>query len=1094
MKYDWINSDGYLIETEEIRSNLMTGTLSARTEAQVAATFQNILYHYIKSHTGVNTDFHPETPINECLSHDFGVLRGRTSGRGRLDAVVNNLVIEYKRQRKLKNKKDQETATHQVEDYLYALYKNKHIKYDAILTDGARICYFSFKGDIVEHTAIRVITSKDIDRIIKAILMNDRKKFVPENIAKDFGVSTLAPSLSKDLARLFYGLLKNKATAKTKMLFTEWQSLMHLSYDDNGKGNDIAKRRKDLSLILEDDINIPNKEYMGLFALQTTYAIIVKLIACKVMDKLEYSESTRTYSDLTSITSQELQAFLGGLEDGYIYRSNGIFNLLEGDFFSWYSTTEQWNADLWKTILDIIKRIDEYTAFSLEISYEPLDIFKDLYMSIIPKSVRHSMGEYFTPAWLSDYVVGESLNLIENKEWKAIDPCCGSGTFVITLIKHIVGNVNLQELSSKEKEDIRNNILSRVYGVDINPLSVLSARVGYYFALRPFGDIRDVEIPIYLGDSAIIPIREIVGGIECYRYSVTNSELDFDAVLPVRFVNQPDFGKVMSTLQASVKTENSRILLEVIKNRLSKEELKSAPLIKKIEEFSDRLIELHRNNWDGIWVRMATNFMMIARLNDFDLITGNPPWVKWEHLPSVYANRIKELCNIRHIFQMRGRFGGTQLNICALISNMTASNWLKKNGVLAFLMPDSIMSQNSYEEFRNFYLDYDNHDRLYLQKIDKWEAPLRPFRCDDYSVSQDFNTYYYTRTPIDYSKGIDVTTISRKSTVSDQTINEISTFKEVKDNLIFGKIRAAQISSASTAFSYLSDEYDFSEIIGESEYEYRTGVEFTPQELYMLEGLGASEKADHYKFSNKKFQRSKYLVNDMPKQGWDLPTQYIYPIMTGPSLSPFKNKCDNQFCILPYTADRTEKPVDIQEMMLNNDELLNYLIIHKELIDSQSEKSKQMQRGDEFYSLSKIGPYTFGKYIVAARDNTKFCASVITDRQTPWGETKQTICVKHTMLISRDKSGRFITKDEADYICGILNSSIVVEYMHNTFKSNGFSLKKSAFALPLYDKNNKIHKQICSLAKKASGLKDVEKISEIQKKLTNLYISICGSK
>ena len=139
MKYDWLNSDVYLIETEEIRSNLMTGTLSARTEAQVAATFQNILYHYIKSHMGVNTDFHPETPINECLSHDFGVLRGRTSGRGRLDAVVNNLVIEYKRQTKLKNKKDQETAIHQVEDYLYALYKNKHIKYDAILTDGARI-------------------------------------------------------------------------------------------------------------------------------------------------------------------------------------------------------------------------------------------------------------------------------------------------------------------------------------------------------------------------------------------------------------------------------------------------------------------------------------------------------------------------------------------------------------------------------------------------------------------------------------------------------------------------------------------------------------------------------------------------------------------------------------------------------------------------------------------------------------------------------------------------------------------------------------------------------------------------------------------
>lgn len=55
-----------------------------------------------------------------------------------------------------------------------------------------------------------------------------------------------------------------------------------------------------------------------------------------------------------------------------------------------------------------------------------------------------------------------------------------------------------------------------------------------------------------------------------------------------------------------------------------------------------------------------------------------------------------------------------------------------------------------------------------------------------------------------------------------------------------------------------------------------------------------------------------------------------------------------------------------------------YLANHKAIIDKQSEKSKQMHRGDEFYALSKIGPYTFAEHIVAARDNSNFCASVIT--------------------------------------------------------------------------------------------------------------------
>ena len=51
-------------------------------------------------------------------------------------------------------------------------------------------------------------------------------------------------------------------------------------------------------------------------------------------------------------------------------------------------------------------------------------------MAIIPQSIRHSMGEYFTPEWVADCVVSECVNMIDNKNWKAIDPCCGSGIFL----------------------------------------------------------------------------------------------------------------------------------------------------------------------------------------------------------------------------------------------------------------------------------------------------------------------------------------------------------------------------------------------------------------------------------------------------------------------------------------------------------------------------------------------------------------------------------------------------------------------------------------------------------------------------------------
>ena len=109
--------------------------------------------------------------------HKFEGLSSRKSGHGRLDAVVNNIIIEYKHNTKLKSKKQISSAFEQVKDYLIALDKNEGVKYDAILTDGIKIAYFQFVGDVVCNTSLRNLTASDIDRIIKAILNNQSNQF-----------------------------------------------------------------------------------------------------------------------------------------------------------------------------------------------------------------------------------------------------------------------------------------------------------------------------------------------------------------------------------------------------------------------------------------------------------------------------------------------------------------------------------------------------------------------------------------------------------------------------------------------------------------------------------------------------------------------------------------------------------------------------------------------------------------------------------------------------------------------------------------------------------------------------------------------------
>lgn len=563
-------------------------------------------------------------------------------------------------------------------------------------------------------------------------------------------------------------------------------------------------------------------------------------------------------------------------------------------------------------------------------------------------------------------------------------------------------------------------------------------------------------------------------------------------LLPKSFVDRPDFGKTMSSLQALIKAENPIVLRNKISEYFSEEEKRNVTIMDSIKKLSEDLISLHINKWDGIWIRIITNFMMIARLQKHDLIVGNPPWVKWEHLPAAYTKKIKKFCDIRHIFCNDGMYGGAQLNICALISNVSATNWLKKNGVLAFLMPDSLMSQNSYEEFRNFYVSYENKERLYLQKLDKWCAPLRPFKVGTKSVTQDFNTYYYSNHYVDYKQGVKVRAISKKTGVSDLTINNCLTFEDAEQYLVINELSAKQMASNSTQFTYISGYYDFSSIIGETSYLYRTGVESTPFEIFKMLGAGTSQIHGHYRFKNKVLKTSKYKVDDIPQEGWDFPVELLYPMVEGPAIKPFSFDCGNNFHLIPYDRNNTVKPITLEKLTNSNEEIALYFCNHKNLLDQQSDKSKTMHQGEEFYALSKIGPYTFAPYIVAARDNSNFCSSVISPVLTPWGEIKHTICVKHTIIISQDVNKNFITEDESHYINAILNSSIVHAYIHATFKTNGFSLKKSNLCIPKFDALNPLHNKLVRMSKIASKPENKDKREYISKLLSTLYVDVCN--
>ena len=126
---------------------------------------------------------------------------------------------------------------------------------------------------------------------------------------------------------------------------------------------------------------------------------------------------------------------------------------------------------------------------------------------------------------------------------------------------------------------------------------------------------------------------------------------------------------------------------------------------------------------------------------------------------------------------------------------------------------------------------------------------------------------------------------------------------------------------------------------------------------------------------------------------------------------------------------------------------------------------------------------------MAARDNSTFCSTVVRPTMTAWGEKKHTVCVKHTIIISQDKNGEFISEDEAHFINGILNSSIVHAYIHSTFKTNGFSLNKARLFMPKYDPLNEQHVKLVEISRRAT--RDSSCRSHAPEDLTRAYLDLC---
>ncbi|MHA1111545.1 MAG: HsdM family class I SAM-dependent methyltransferase [Promethearchaeota archaeon] len=137
------------------------------------------------------------------------------------------------------------------------------------------------------------------------------------------------------------------------------------------------------------------------------------------------------------------------------------------------------------------------------------DILNVFYQELITFSRRHTLGEFYTNIELSREMVNEGYSPGNS----VLDPCCGSGTFLLEI---------LNSIGEKGKQ----SDLRKLYGIDINPLSVIITKVNLSIALFILGNTR-----FDLKDILNQELPTLISNISQGDYLLSTSKDKYDLVI-----------------------------------------------------------------------------------------------------------------------------------------------------------------------------------------------------------------------------------------------------------------------------------------------------------------------------------------------------------------------------------------------------------------------------------------------------------------------------------------------------------------------------------------------------------------------------------
>jgi hypothetical protein len=361
----------------------------------------------------------------------------------------------------------------------------------------------------------------------------------------------------------------------------------------------------------------------------------------------------------------------------------GRIPFLNGGLFEPHPLERRWPADptdaSWREAFDGLFERFHFTVVEGEAgpSIAP-DALGRVFEGVMEPARRRASGAYYTPAALVRRVVDAALaarfdgrppTLDDLEGLTALDPAAGSGAFLLGALDRLA---ECRRLAGDESPRVRRQVLAGLVGVDRDPMAVRLAELRLWLAvLAEEGDVTPEEVTplpnldclVRQGDSLLEP-HEVLGA----------------AAPPADLAASLRALRGAALVASGLPKRRAREALACAERDLLRRSLTSA------EEAADRMIgdllagaraptlfggraapgrgtgaalarlrerrrrvraarrELER---DGAlpWFRFESHFAdVFAARGGFDLVLGNPPWVRAEELPAGLRARLRERC------------------------------------------------------------------------------------------------------------------------------------------------------------------------------------------------------------------------------------------------------------------------------------------------------------------------------------------------------------------------------------------------------------------------------------------------------------------